>query len=102
MANSAEAFFLAEVGREIVISEITLGEESGFEPGHRVVFNPPRVVDYRASVNDIASYLLPLMQDGNLRQKMGEVARRRVVANYDYRLVARKFVEIISSKLGTS
>jgi starch synthase len=97
-----ETAFLAEVGREIVISEITLGEESGFEPGHRVVFNPPRVADYRASINDIARYLLPLMQDGNLRQKMGEAGRRRVVANYDYRLVARKFIEIISSKLRIS
>jgi len=95
-----ETAFLAEVAREIVISEIILGEESGFEPGHRVVFNPPRTVDYRASVNDIAGYLSLLMPDTDLRQKMGAAGRRWVVTNFDYRVVARKFVDIISRRLG--
>lgn len=51
-----ETAFLARVKREIRITETTLGPESGFEPGHRVVFEKPRVSDYRASVADIAEY----------------------------------------------
>ena len=31
---------------------------------------------------------------------MGKAARERVVKNFDYRVVARKFVQIISDKLG--
>ena len=82
--------------------ETTIGEESGWESGHRVVFQNPRTVDYRASVHDIANYLMDLMQDRDLRERMGQAGREWVVANYGYRVVAKKFVDIISSRLGVS
>ena len=85
-----------------MLRETTAGEESGWEPGHQVAFQEPRVVDYRASVHDIANYLIDLMQDAKLRQKMGQAGRKRVVENYDYRVVAKKFVQIISERLGIS
>jgi starch synthase len=94
--------FLASVAQEIRMRETTLGDESGYEPGHRVVFKRPRTVDYRASVHDIANYLMDLMQDAELRKKMGEAGRKRAVENYDYRIVAKRFVNIISEKLGIS
>lgn len=92
--------FLAEVMREIAVNEVTLGDESGFKPRHKVIFNVPRIVDYRANVQDIAKYLLTLMTDAPLREKMGKAARERVIANFDYRIVAKRFVQIISDKLG--
>ena len=92
--------FLAEVARKIVVNEVILGGESGFEDKHRVVFDTPRTVDYRANVQDIAKYLLVLMNDEELREKMGNAGRERVVANFDYRVVARKFVQIMSERLG--
>jgi glycosyltransferase involved in cell wall biosynthesis len=92
--------FLAEVARKIVVNEVMLGGESGFEDKHRVVFDTPRTVDYRANVQDIAKYLLVLMNDEELREKMGNAGRERVVANFDYRVVARKFVQIMSERLG--
>jgi len=92
--------FLAGVAQEIVIREAILGDESGYEKNYRVVFNNPRTVDYRASVHDIADYLMKLMTESELRTKMGKAARERVVERYDYRVVAKKFVEIISDKLG--
>jgi len=95
-----ETAFLADIAMEVVIKETTAGEESGWEPGHRIVFQNPHTVDYRASVHDIADYLLTLMQDEKLRRRMGEAGRRRVVENYDYRIVAKRFVQIISEKLG--
>lgn len=91
---------LAKVAQQIVVNEVLLGEESGFENSHKIVFNVPRTVDYRADVQDIAKYLLRLMKDRDLREKMGRAGRERVVENFDYRIVAKRFVKIINDKLG--
>jgi len=40
------------------------------------------------------------MQDSALRQKMGKAGRRHVVESFDYRQVAKRFVEIVSDRLG--
>jgi len=95
-----ETALLAEVARKIVVNEVVLGEESGFEPKHKVIFEVPRTVDYRANVQDIAKYLKILMDDPDLRDKMGKAGRERVVANFDYRVVAKRFVQLINEKLG--
>jgi starch synthase len=97
-----ENAFLAGVAQEIRLRETTLGDESGYEEGHRVVFKRPRTVDYRASVHDIAGHLLELMRDGELRKKMGEAGRKRAIGNFDYRVIARRFTEIISKRLEIS
>jgi glycosyltransferase involved in cell wall biosynthesis len=80
--------FLAGIAQEVRMRETTLGGESGYERGHRVVFKKPRTVDYRASVHDIANYLMDLMQKAELRKKMGETGRKRALENYDYRVIA--------------
>jgi glycosyltransferase involved in cell wall biosynthesis len=90
---------LAGVAKKIVVTEVILGNESGFEPNHKVVFTEPRTVDYRADVQDIAKYMLTLMNNAALRDKMGKAGRERVVANFDYRVVAKKFVQIINDRL---
>jgi starch synthase len=97
-----ETAFLAGVAQEVVVRETIVGEESGWEEGHRVVFKSPRTVDYRASVHDIANHLMDLMKDKDLRQRMGEAGRKRVVENYDYRVIAKEFVRIVSDRLGVS
>jgi glycosyltransferase involved in cell wall biosynthesis len=97
-----ETAFLAEIGEEIRISETILGEAEGYKAGHRIIFDPPRVAGYRANIHDIAKSLLRLMQDEPLRHRMGEAGRRRVVELFDYKVVARKFVEIVSRRLGIS
>jgi glycosyltransferase involved in cell wall biosynthesis len=79
---------------------VILGDESGFEDEHRIVFKNPRIVDYRASVHDIANYLMDLMNNAALREKMGQAARKRIVKYFDYRVVAKRFVQIIHDKLG--
>jgi len=95
-----ETAFLANVAQKIFLNEVILGDESGFEDKHRVIFKNPRTVDYRASVHDIANYLMDLMTDSVLREKMGKAARVRIVKNYDYRVVAKRFVQIMNDKLG--
>jgi alpha-maltose-1-phosphate synthase len=91
---------LANVAEKIVVNEVTLGDESGFEDNHKVVFDVPRTVDYRANVQDIAAHLRALMESASLREKLGKAARIRVVEHFDYRVVAKQFVSLIQDKLG--
>jgi glycosyltransferase involved in cell wall biosynthesis len=97
-----ETAYLARIAQEIRVQEAVVGDESGYEAGHRVVFENPRVVDYRASIHDIAEYLLELMTSVELRRTMGEAGRKRAVENYSFRVVARRFVQIITEKFGLS
>jgi glycosyltransferase involved in cell wall biosynthesis len=94
-----ETALLASVAQENRITETVLGEDAGFAARRRIVFDPPRIADYRASVADIAHCLRTLMQDADLRRRMGAAARQRVVERFDYRVVARRFVEIVSRRL---
>jgi glycosyltransferase involved in cell wall biosynthesis len=95
-----ETAFLARVAEERKITEANYGEGHDYEKSRRIVFPNPRTAEYRASVPDIAKYLLLLMRDSALRQRMGEAGRKRVVDLFDYRQVARQFVEIVSERLG--
>ena len=97
-----ETAFLAEVAQKIVVDHVTLGDESGFEDKHRIRFKEPRTVDYRANVHDIGKYLMLLMTDSALREKMGKAGRENVVKKFDYRVVASRFVQIIKERLGKS
>jgi glycosyltransferase involved in cell wall biosynthesis len=94
-----ETALLARVGQKIVVNEVTLGSESGYEENRRIVFEEPRTVDYRANVTDIKDALIKLMNSTELQKKMGTAGRKRVVENFDYRIVAAKFVKIINEKL---
>jgi glycosyltransferase involved in cell wall biosynthesis len=91
--------YLAAVAQENKIGEATVGEDQGFEEGHRVIFPYLRTADFRASVQDIARHLNHLMRSPEERLRLGQNGRRRVVENYDYRIVAKKFVEIVQRKL---
>jgi alpha-maltose-1-phosphate synthase len=95
-----ETAFLANIAQEVILNEAIVGKESGFDRKRKVVFPSPRVAEYRASVDDIANYLMSLMTDPGLRKRMGQAGRERVVNNFDYRVVAKKFVQIIHEKLG--
>ncbi len=94
-----ENALLARVSQEIKIHEAVLGQDQGFEDGHRVVFPSMKTADYRANIDDIAEYLLALMADEPMRQRLGEAGRRRAVERYEYHTVARRFVELISKHL---
>ena len=91
-----ETALLAGVARENVITETILGEAAGFQAGQRVIFDPPRVADYRANVPDIAHALRQLLCDPALRQRMGEAGRRRVTRLFDHQVVARQCVDLLA------
>ena len=92
--------YLAGVAQEITIGETIVGAESGFQPNTKIKFEKPRVVDYRANTTDIAKYLLELMKNPELRKSMGQAGRKRVVENFNYKVVAKKFVDIVQKRLG--
>ncbi|HUT26198.1 MAG TPA: glycosyltransferase family 4 protein [Sumerlaeia bacterium] len=94
--------FLASVAQEVRLKETILGQDQGYEDGHRVVFKRARTADYRASVYDIAEYLLKLMNDPKLRGEMGRAGRKRVAELFDYRVVARRLLQILSDRLGVT
>jgi alpha-maltose-1-phosphate synthase len=97
-----ETAFLAKVAQKIVVNEVMIEDQDGIEGKQKVKFQQPRTVDYRASVNDIAKYLLKLMTNEDLRIKMGKAGRERAIQNFDYRVVAKKFVKIIQDRLAIS
>jgi glycosyltransferase involved in cell wall biosynthesis len=45
---------------------------------------------------------MDLMKNPELREQMGAEGRKRVVENFDYRVIAKKFVNIVSKRLGIS
>jgi len=90
---------LAGVAQENLATHAVVGPEAGFEPNHRIEFENPRVVDYRASVPDLAAHLRTLLSDPALCRRMGEAGRERAL-EYDYRKVAQRFIEIVKRKLG--
>jgi len=94
-----ETALLAEVAQKIVLHETVLGEESGYEENSRIIFDPPRIVDYRASIPEIAEYMSLLMNDPEMRDRLGRAGRARVVENYDYMVVARKYLDLIQRVL---
>ena len=47
-------------------------------------------------------YLMDLMQNAELRQKMGEAGRKRAVESCDYRVAAKKFFKLVNEKMGIS
>lgn len=94
-----ETGMLASVAETITVNEAVV--EDGTEKGklHRIMFDTPRVVDYRADVNDIRTFLLKLMTDPDHRKQLGSGARRRVLELFDYRRVAERFVQIVGERL---
>lgn len=97
---NGQTAYLAGVSQKIVTKQVVVGKEAGFEENHKIFFEVPRTVDYRANADDIAAHLLELMTHPLLRLKMGKAGRERVTELFDYRKVAKQFVNIINRKLG--
>jgi len=93
--------FLASTEKQNIIEAAVMGRESGYPDGYTYRFNHPVVADYRASVDEIAEYLLKLMNDKELREKMGRAGRSYVEERFSYRNVAQKFLKLVSDNLLT-
>jgi len=95
-----ETAFLANVAQKIVADHAIVGPDGGYDENHRVDFDIPRTVDYRANPDDIAVALEELMNHPLLRIQLGKAGRKNVSEKFDHKVVARQFVEIVNRKLG--
>ena len=95
-----ETGFLAKVASTVELTEELATESMGFENDHIIKFDKPKTFAYRADVNDIANYLLMLIRDPKLREKMGRQAREHAVRNFEYHHIAKKITNLAKERLG--
>ena len=97
-----ETGFLADVASTVDLTEEWVYTSMGFDERHIVKFNQPKTFAYRANIDQLADYLLKLLKNPDLREKMGKQAREHAVKNFDYRYTARQMTDIIKAKLKLS
>ncbi|MEM4390795.1 MAG: glycosyltransferase family 4 protein [Candidatus Diapherotrites archaeon] len=87
--------FLAKVSETIDLDQEWVYPEMGFEKKQIIKFDKPKTFAYRADVDELAEYLLKLMENPDLRKKMGENGRKHAVENFDYKVTSLKMAKII-------
>lgn len=92
--------FLAEVAEEIKLNEEWAYPSMGFSTKQIVKFNSPKTFGYRANIGDLEKYTKKLIFNPGIRKSMGEEARKYVLENLDYRVIARKMLNVIRERLG--
>jgi len=91
--------FLAGVGETVELTEEWAYESMGFDANHKIKFDPPKVLAYRASIPDLVNYTKQLLTDDQLRAQMGKNAYEHALANFQYQDVARKALKMIEEQL---
>ncbi len=94
-----ETGFLAKVAETIDLEEEWVYTHMGFEEKHKIRFDEPKTFAVRADVDELAEYLLKLLTDDELRNKMGEKGRLHAVKNFSHNKVSLDLARIIESKL---
>lgn len=95
-----ETGLLAKVGEEVQLEEEWAYKWMGFNKKHKIQFDKPKTLAYRADIDDLAKYLLKLLCDDELRETMGEKARVHAVKNFDYLTTSKNIANLIEEKLG--
>ncbi|MBD3248568.1 glycosyltransferase [Candidatus Woesearchaeota archaeon] len=91
--------FLAKVAREVKLESEWVYPHMGFDEKKVVKFDSPKTFAYRADVDELKEYALKLMQDKELRERMGQAGRKHSVDNLDYRHIGRKIRDITKQRL---
>ncbi len=91
--------YLASVGEEIKLTEEWAYDHMGFDADHKIVFEEPKVLAYRASIPDLVKYTKNLLYDDNLREEMGKSGAEHALKNYHYKQIARQAFDAIKEKL---
>jgi len=94
--------FLAKVGETIDLAEEWVTEEMGYKEVFKMKFDKPKTLAYRADVDELADYTLRLLADDKLRAEMGQNAIKHARANFQYKSLAKKCIDILKSKLNIS
>ncbi len=92
--------FLAKVWEEIKLEEEWAYRHHGFPKKVKIKFDQPKTIDVRADVDDLANYLIKMLSDDELREKMGKNARAHAVNNFHYTKTSKYIADLIKKKLG--
>lgn len=92
--------FLARVDEEVKLTEEWAHPSMGYQTKQIVKFDTPKTFGYRADIDDLEKYTKELMLNPELRRTLGENARRYVLENLDYRVIAKKMLRVIEERLG--
>jgi len=87
--------FLADVESEVKLSSEWAHKRMGFEKKHKIKFPEPKTFDYKANVSQLAEYLLKLMTNNKLREKMGKAASEHAYKNFNYRKTSRNISNLV-------
>lgn len=91
--------FLAKVATRIDLTEEWVYRSMGFDKKKKIQFKNPKTFAYRASVPDIAKYLLLLMKNKKLRTDLGGNAAALALAKFQYKDIAAQAVKLIKKRL---
>lgn len=94
-----ETGFLAKVASTVDLTSEWAYVGMGFEEDHRIEFDKPKTFAYRADVDELAEYLLRLLKDQDLRDKMERAAREHAVQTFEYHKVAKRMTDTIKSRI---
>lgn len=92
--------FLAKVEKEIQLAEEWTYPSMGYQTKQIVKFDTPKTFGYRANIDDLEYYTKELILNPQLRHEMGQAARQYVLEHLDYRVTAKKMLNVIEEKLG--
>ncbi|MBI2023640.1 glycosyltransferase family 4 protein [Candidatus Giovannonibacteria bacterium] len=94
--------FLAKVGETVELTEEWVYPHMGYEEKKKVYFPEGKIFAYRADENELADYLLKLLTNDELRNKMGRAARRHAVENFEYHKKADLITNLVKKHLKLS
>jgi alpha-maltose-1-phosphate synthase len=90
-----ETGFLADVEHEIKLDKEWVYKNMGFDRKKQIEFPIPKTFAYRANINQLSEFTLKLMQDEQLRIKLGKNASEYALKNFHYKVIAERLVKML-------
>ncbi|PIR89587.1 MAG: glycosyl transferase family 1 [Candidatus Harrisonbacteria bacterium CG10_big_fil_rev_8_21_14_0_10_40_38] len=94
-----ETGFLAKVAETVELTSEIVHPGMGFEEEGRIHFEKPKIFAYRADINELADFLLKLLTNKELREKMGSRGREHALASFEYHKISKKIADLAKERL---
>ncbi len=87
--------FLVDVEHEVKLDREWAYTWMGFEENHQIKFPEPKTFAYRANIEQLADCTLKLLTDNILREQMGNAAAKHALENFNYKVTAKRMLDLI-------
>ena len=91
--------FLARVKETVELEGEWVYPHMGFDRKYWMKFPEKKIFAYRADEEQLADFTLRLLQDDQLRKKMGEAARQHAAGQFAYADVAKRIADVVKERL---